>query len=141
MCEKCPQPRLIQPDDPEAKRLARDLIARSHELLPGDTPLDRQRSGILVYAQTYVRNALLSHTGGLSGGDVLFAMAHAAATEIRAQAEIQLNQAGLPQELLPAIISSLTTSYADMLASQVSNAIRLQGSLNYRPPGPSKEAS
>lgn len=141
MCEKCPQPKLIQPDDQAAKQLARDLIARCHELLPSDTPPERQRSGILVYTHTYTRNALLSHTGGVPGTDVLFAMAHAAATEIRAQAELQLTQAGLPKGLLPVIIGAITTTYADMLANQVSNALRLEGSLNYRPAGPSKEAS
>lgn len=141
MCERCPPQKLIQPNDPEAKRLALDLVARCHELLPKGMPLDKQHSSILVYASAYTRNALLSHAGGLMGSDVLFAMAHAAATEIRAQAEIELSGHQLPMELLPMLIGAITTKYADTLASQVSKAMRLEGSMNYRPPGPSKEAS
>lgn len=140
MCEKCPP--LLPPTDPEAVRLAADLIARCQALIPpGGTP-DSDARNMLIAAGTFCRNALLSHTGGVSGENMLIALAHLTSIEIGVRTETIRRNANLPEAFLPLGMQRIADKYAEWLSQALSNALRSNpGDIIFPAPSPRKEAS
>lgn len=141
MCENCPPP--SPPTDPEAVRLASELIARCQLLLPsgrGTNP-ERDARNILIAASTFCRNALIAHAGGQSGDNMLRVAAHLSAMEIHGQAIMAVQKGPVPERHLPKITQTAADCFSEYVVSALSSFTRQGLSMLYEPPGPSKEAS